>query len=69
MVEDGLLEVGGTTATKLSLVAVAYHNKAVDCLLDKRVRRFGCNAAMTDAAVARQPRLHTVSVYNLYSLG
>jgi hypothetical protein len=66
MVEDGLLEVGGTTATKLSLVAVAYHNKAVDYLLDKRVRRFDCNVAMTDAAVSR---LHTVSVYNLYSLG
>lgn len=39
MVDDGLLELGGTTSIKLSLVAVAYHNKAVDCVLDNRVRK------------------------------
>jgi hypothetical protein len=33
MVDDGVLETGGATSEKLTLVAVAYHNKAVDLLL------------------------------------
>ena len=38
MVDDGFLELGGVTEAKLCMIAIAYHNKAVDELLLGRVR-------------------------------
>jgi hypothetical protein len=38
MVEEGRLETGGVSAQKLCLIAVAYHNRAVEYVLQPPAR-------------------------------
>ena len=62
MVDEGLLEIGGVTTQKLTLITVAYHNKAVALLLIGQPQ----NACVAMQSVRRLAKLcaGTCAVFN-----